>query len=293
MRRPSVSPRLVVEPPLHVGERQHDVALVWRTLLERAIPALDIRCVGTLDIKFVISVARHADRYVGDAQSIAAKKFAIGQLSIEQPNVVRATGNLTADPVPLPFVFRGAVIGPENAGQEIWLQRRQHPVHPSVLQRPGQRIGWPEASSAISVSEVAHDRVRLPYRLVSVQQQRNTAMRIHCEKCRLVEAAEPTTGRPPVIRQAQFVEQPCRLLNVERVLAPPKCQLIHHRLPCWISFNDLRLRRSTARLQTDSESNRESIAIRQASRDSARRNGARRVRQAAVLPQALSARRWV
>jgi hypothetical protein len=70
-RQPPDAQQSVVQPPAQFLERKHDVLAKRGALLQRAVPAIDLRQSRPIDLQFEIAVQRGAGGDVGERQRVA------------------------------------------------------------------------------------------------------------------------------------------------------------------------------------------------------------------------------
>ena len=67
------SDALIIRPPAQFAERDHDVGPVRFALLQRAMPAFDLRQLRPVDLQFEVTIERGAGCDVGERQGLAIK----------------------------------------------------------------------------------------------------------------------------------------------------------------------------------------------------------------------------
>jgi len=135
------------------------VVSVGRALLKTPIPALDIRQGRTFDVQLKISIERCADRNVGKRQDSTGQEGSLGQDAVKKSEMFGTAPKAPFDCGPVTLLFRRAVVTLENPIEEIRLQGRLRPIHPSVDHRSGGRIVNPESTPTVLRSKITEDRM--------------------------------------------------------------------------------------------------------------------------------------
>src|SRR5262249_30400916 len=138
--------------------------------------------------------------------------------------MIGAARQTLADRRPVALRFRRAIVAPEDAHQEIVLERRLRPVHPGIDARALGRVGGPQSAAIVAGGQVPENGVGLPHRQIAILDHRYASMGVQRPKRRLVEPAEVAAGRDVLMGQTEFADEPKHFLHIEGVAASPNLE---------------------------------------------------------------------
>src|SRR6266571_2254187 len=198
LKNPSATPGSPLSRATPLTERQHDVLLVRRALLQPLVVGLDFREPGTLHFQRVPAVDEGAERNVAHGEGFPGDMVAPLEGLLEHLERVCE-------------LYRGR-------------DRARRPVHPAVGIGALPGIVRPKRARAVLRRKVANDRVRLPQHAAVVLDRRHPAVRVHLAVEGLVDDAELQPGVGALVGNLQLFERPQHLLHVDRIDPAPELQ---------------------------------------------------------------------
>ena len=126
-----------------------------------------------------------------------------------------------ADRRPVALRFRRAIVAPENAHQEIRLERRLRPVHPAIDARALGRVRGPQAAAVMAGGQIPENGVGFPHRQIAILDDRYASVRVQRPKRRLIEPAEVAAGGDVLMGKTELADEPKHFLHIEGAAASP------------------------------------------------------------------------
>src|SRR5262245_58427642 len=197
---------------------------VGRPFAQALIPSAHVRNAGTFDIELEIAIERRAGGNVRQREAVAGQERPRRQNAVQEPKMIGAARQALADRRPVALRFRRAIVAPEDAHEEIGLERRLRPVHPAVDARALGRVRGPQAAAIVAGGEVSQNGVGFPHRQIAILDHRYASVRVQRPERRLIEPAEVAAGGDVLMGKTELADEPKHFLDVEGAAASPNLE---------------------------------------------------------------------
>src|SRR6266567_3751632 len=223
LKNPSATPGSPLSRATPLTERQHDVLLVRRALLQPLVVGLDFREPGTLHFQRVPAVDEGAERNVAHGEGFPGDMVAPLEGLLEHLERVCELFRAFVDRLEIALLGRRSDQAPEDRRYR-GRDGARRPVHPPIGIGALPGVVRPERARAVLRRKVANDRVRLPQDAAVVLDRRHPAVRVHLAVEGLVDDAELQPGVGALVGNLQLFERPENLLHVDRIDPAPELQ---------------------------------------------------------------------
>src|SRR6266511_1273579 len=223
LKNPSATPGSPLSRATPLTERQHDVLLVRRALLQPLVIGLDFREPGTFDLQRVPAIDEGAERNVAHGEGFPGDMVAPLEGLLEHLERVCELFRAFVDRLEIALLGRRSDQAPEDRRYR-GRDRARRPVHPAVGIGALPGVVRPERARAVLRRKVANDRVRFPQHEAVVLDRRHPAVRVHLAVEELVDDAELQSGVGALVGNLQLFERPEHLLHVDRIDPAPELQ---------------------------------------------------------------------
>src|SRR5712691_1504030 len=222
-RNPSATRGLPLSRAPRLTERQHDVLLERRALLQPLVVGLDFHELGTLYLQRIPAVDEGAERNVAHGEGFPGDIVAPLEGLLEHLERVCELFRAFVDRLEIALLGRRSDQAPEDR-RDRGRDGARRPVHPAVGIGALPGVVRPERACAVLRRKVANDRVRLPQDAAVVLDRRHPAVRVHLAVEGLVDDAELQPGVGALVGNLQLFERPQHLLHVDRIDPAPELQ---------------------------------------------------------------------
>src|SRR3569832_748279 len=181
-----------------------------RTRLDRLHPACQLGEFRTLDREVEAALDHGRQRDLGQREAIEREPLLARNMAVEDLELRGEIGTLRRE---VGRAFGGQLLRILEHGEVRRIQRRQHPVHPTLDLRLLGRRGAGELRR-VGRREITQDRVRFPRRQIAVDQRRHLLVRVELAIGVGVRVVELPTVVFAHIFQANLFEEEEHLLDV-------------------------------------------------------------------------------